>query len=247
MKKILLIAIVSFLSACSDPKEIVINKGGDIEANADKLKNLSLEDRQLLAGYIIRAEMGSVFGQSNSASYGVTVQEAIEKQKQFVAEQEKQIAEKKVVEEKVRAAEEKARQEYAEKEKQLNLAVDVVFVSYLSDVNDFGSRNATVVFKIVNKSDKDITGIKGIGVFYDKFGDEIYSSGLKIDFKDINGVLAQGAEYEYTGGTRINQFIDEEVKFATSSTADLKFEYRPEVVLFKDGTSIEAKTSNQKF
>ncbi|GEM_PF-3307525 len=27
MKKILLIAIVSFLSACSDPKEIVINKG----------------------------------------------------------------------------------------------------------------------------------------------------------------------------------------------------------------------------
>ena len=95
MKKILLIAIVSFLSACSDPKEIVINKGGDIEANADKLKNLSLEDRQLLAGYIIRAEMGSVLGQSNSASYGVTVQEAIEKQKQFVAEQEKQIAEKK--------------------------------------------------------------------------------------------------------------------------------------------------------
>ena len=90
-----MIAIVSFLSACSDPKEIGINKGGDIEANADKLKNLSLEDRQLLAGYIIRAEMGSVFGQSNSDSYGVTVQEAIEKQKQFVAEQEKQIAEKK--------------------------------------------------------------------------------------------------------------------------------------------------------
>lgn len=238
MKKILLIAMVALLTACSDPKDIVINKGEDIEAHADELKSLSDEDKQLLAGYIFRAEMGKAFtGKSDSGSYGITVREAIERQKQFIAEKAKQEAERK-------AAEEKARQEYAEKEKILNSAVSVVFVSHSPSVSDFGSREATVVFRIINKSDKEITGIKGVAIFYDKFGDEIYGSRLKVDFQEINGVLAKGAEYEYSGRVHINQFMDNEVKFATTPTADLKFEYRPETVLFKDGTSIEAKAPN---
>ena len=85
MKKLLISVLVSvvLLAGCTDVKDVVINKKEDIEAYSADLKKLSDEDKNLLAGYLIRAEVGGLFGVK--ADYGVTVGEAISKQKEFIA------------------------------------------------------------------------------------------------------------------------------------------------------------------
>ena len=235
MKKLILTCFVAlFLAACSDPKSLVLNNKEDIELHSNELKTLSDEDKQLLAAYIIRAEMaGVIAGIPTSDTYGITVGEAIERQKRFIADQEKSESERK-------AAEEKAQQEYTQKEALMNAAAPFVFVSHEKKVDEYESITAEVVFTVTNKSDKDIIGTKGVAIFYDKFGDELYRTNLKLDFADIGGVLPVGKDYTFDGSTPINRFMDNAMKFADTPTSELTFKYQPEVVLFKDGTSIRA-------
>ena len=236
MKKIILAGFIAlFLAACSDPKSIVLNNKEDVELHSSELKTLNDEDKQLLASYIIRVEMSRIMpGLSNNDGYGVTVGEAIERQKRFITEQEKAEAERK-------NAEQKAQQEYTQKETLMNAAAPFVFVSHEKRVDEYDSITAEVVFTVTNKSDKDIIGTKGTAIFYDKFGDELYRTNLKLDFSDIGGVLPIGRDYTFDGSTPINRFMDNAMKFASTPTSELTFKYQPEVVLFKDGTSIRAE------
>lgn len=59
MKKLLISVLVSvaLLAGCTDVEDVVINKKEDIEAYSADLKKLSDEDKNLLAGYFIRAEV----------------------------------------------------------------------------------------------------------------------------------------------------------------------------------------------
>ncbi len=88
MKKLLVAALVSaaFLAGCTDVKDVVISKKEDIEAHSDGLKKLPDEDKKLVLGYFLRAEGNGLFGEK--AEYGVTVGEAIKRQKEFIAKQE---------------------------------------------------------------------------------------------------------------------------------------------------------------
>lgn len=101
MKKLLVAALVSaaFLAGCTDVKDVVISKKEDIEAHSDDLKKLPDEDKKLVLGYFLRAEGNGLFGEK--AEYGVTVGEAIKRQKEFIAKQEAVEAAKKAEIEKV--------------------------------------------------------------------------------------------------------------------------------------------------
>lgn len=99
MKKVFALAISAILLVgCTNPNDIVLNSKEDIEKHSEDFEKLSDEDRQLLAAYIIRVELGNLGGQDNKATYGVTVKEAIENQRVFAAEKER---EKKEAEEKL--------------------------------------------------------------------------------------------------------------------------------------------------
>lgn len=101
MKKLLIAAIVSvaFLAGCTDVKDVVINKKEDIETHSGDLKKLPDEDKKMVLGYFLRAEGNGLFGEK--AEYGVTVGEAIKRQKEFIAAQEAEETAKKAAAEKV--------------------------------------------------------------------------------------------------------------------------------------------------
>lgn len=101
MKKLLITAIVSaaILAGCTDVKDVVINKKEDIETHSGDLKKMPDEDKKLVLGYFLRAEGNGLFGEK--AEYGVTVGEAIKRQKEFIAAQEAEEAAKKAAAEKV--------------------------------------------------------------------------------------------------------------------------------------------------
>lgn len=101
MKKLLIAAMLSaaFLAGCTDVKDVVISKKEDIETHSGDLKKLPDEDKKLVLGYFLRAEGNGLFGEK--AEYGVTVGEAIKRQKEFIAKQEAEEVAKKAVAEKV--------------------------------------------------------------------------------------------------------------------------------------------------
>ena len=101
MKKLLIAAIVSaaVLAGCTDVKDVVINKKEDIETHSGDLKKLPDEDKKMVLGYFLRAEGNGLFGEK--AEYGVTVGEAIKRQKEFIAAQEAEETAKKAAAEKV--------------------------------------------------------------------------------------------------------------------------------------------------
>ena len=235
MKKLLAVALVAFLTACTDPKSIVLTKKEDIEKHAEDIKKLSDEDKKMLVAYVFRAELGGMFGGegNNKAIYGVPIGEAINNQKAFVAEQQKLELEKK-------AEEEKARQELEEKQRKLNEAVSVIFVEHHRTEGQFSFQKYDIFnFKIKNNSQKNITGIKGVAVFFDKFGDELKRVEMKNDFQDNGGKLAAGQDYTWQG--QMDVVLRDDEKLADTPTEDLKFVYEPDTVLFEDGTSLTTK------
>lgn len=101
MKKLLIAAMFSaaFLAGCTDVKDVVISKKEDIETHSGDLKKLPDEDKKLVLGYFLRAEGNGLFGEK--AEYGVTVGEAIKRQKEFIAKQGAAETAKKAAAEKV--------------------------------------------------------------------------------------------------------------------------------------------------
>ena len=79
----LLIAVaVAVLSGCSKPTEAVIPPDMSTwdKELAPVLKKLPDEDREKVAGYLMRAKVGEVFG-GKGVSLGTTVGQALEAQK----------------------------------------------------------------------------------------------------------------------------------------------------------------------
>lgn len=101
MKKLLIAAMLSaaFLVGCTDVKDVVISKKEDIETHSGDLKKLPDDDKKMVLGYFLRAEGNGLFGEK--AEYGVTVGEAIKRQKEFIAKQEAVETAKKAAAEKV--------------------------------------------------------------------------------------------------------------------------------------------------
>lgn len=80
-------------------KDVVISKKEDIETHSGDLKKLPDEDKKLVLGYFLRAEGNGLFGEKSE--YGVTVGEAIKRQKEFIAKQGAAETAKKAAAEKV--------------------------------------------------------------------------------------------------------------------------------------------------
>lgn len=101
MKKLLIATFVSiaFLAGCTDVKDVVISKKEDIETHSGDLKKLPDEEKKLVLGYFLRAEGNGLFGEKSD--YGVTVGEAIKRQKEFIAKQGAAETAKKAAAEKV--------------------------------------------------------------------------------------------------------------------------------------------------
>ena len=106
---------------------------------------------------------------------------------------------------------------------------------YIDKITDIGFQLA-----FENHSDKDIAGFKGIISFKDMFGDTIKNLTLSYD----DGVKAKSTA-KYEGSTAYHEFMAEDSKLLNTDLDKIKFEFKPSVIMFTDGTKIELKHSEQ--
>jgi hypothetical protein len=229
MNKLLVISLMLLtLTACSDPRKEVLPtdlSGESLNKFGEKIKDLPEDDKKLLAGYMMRAEMSKTFG-NEKVPVGITVQQAIDNQKSWVAKNE---AEEKA--QKAKAEKMKAEADAKKQEAKNALAVTVYDKQIIQ-----GDFDKSIVLRIdfQNKTNKTITAVKGIINFKDKFGDPVNS----MNFSETNLVIAPHQSEKRDLGRHLNEFMNDDKVFADTSLNDLTYEFIPDQILFDDGSKI---------
>ncbi|GEM_PF-6354532 len=117
--------------------------------------------------------------------------------------------------------------------KLVNESLNTTLITLKAERGNY-NKNLKIVVNFENLTDKNIKGIKGTAVFKDMFGDLI----KKITISSDDSVLAHET-FQYTGYMDINEFIDSDIKLATTSKEKIDFSFVPEIILFEDGSKIE--------
>lgn len=89
----------------------------------------------------------------------------------------------------------------------------------------------TFSFNLTNKTDKDITGVKGILELKDLFGDNIKTTRLSYD----EGIKA-GETKVYKVTIDYNQFMDEDMKLKSTDLDKMKCTFDVSTIIYSDGT-----------
>ena len=191
------------------------------QEDAKELQNeLDSSEVKLLIGSIFRL----TFAQKDLSK--MTYGEILEDGKAWKAEQDLKEAEEKALQEKA-ASEEASR---------ISRLKNVVIVTCFNkgfiegDYDDYISYG----FAIKNKTTKDIRAIKGSLLFTDLFDEEINTIRLTYDTPIKAGVTAN-----WNATTDYNRFMDKDVSLKNKDLNDLKVIWKPEKVIFMDGTTLE--------
>lgn len=92
----------------------------------------------------------------------------------------------------------------------------------------------TIELSVENTTDKELTGIKGRIVYFDKFGDQIISLGISDDQIDLPAGQTFTATYDWD----YNEFINEHNRFINGDLNDMTYKFRADTILFADGTTL---------
>ena len=191
-------------------------------------RDLTVEEVGLLQAFVMRNGFGDVLaGKTRDLPVGMTIGDMIEDQRTWVADQQKKGAD----DARARAEEERQR-------KELLQAVTVTVVEKGFKSGEFQDY-VTINVMYQNKSGKDIRGFKGSILFSDLFDVEITPFSISEDEP-----LPAGATKRQEWTLKYNQFIDNHVKLRNTALDSLKIEWRPQVILFADGTSVEVKSAS---
>jgi hypothetical protein len=210
-KTLLLIAAIALLSACTDPKSVVISTAdSDKEKMQEVMKKLSAEN-----------------------PLGVTVGDAIKQQNAWLEEQKIKEAEAAALKEKL-----KAERAAAEKQMQDTVTVTLVKKSTRTERGYSGiemDQHLDIVVGYKNNGEKPIAGVKGRLVIYDIFDKEITAFGISND-QDIE----PGKTVTWEGGRSLKYGMknSEDKQFAYMEDGKYKSKWEPAVIVFKDGSKI---------
>ena len=221
MKKgILLIGIVTLLISCSSPMDKKFNEKTakeDIVAIKEKIDSTEFK---LLAGSMMRLKF------KGEKIEEMTYSQILEDGKKWKIKQDKIEAEQK-------SLAEKAAKEQADKFKRLNEAVVIScfekgYTEY--DYEDY----ITFKFVIKNKSDKKIRAVKGVVTFTNLFDEKISLLNFVYD-KPIEA----GKEVNWNATTDYNKYKEKDKALKNKNLKDLKVIWKPEKIIFSDGTTLE--------
>lgn len=242
MKKTTIIALVlsTVLFGCGkDPKSTQfphdISTWKTDSEFTSAIKQLNEDDRKLLQGYMVAAVMSEAFG-GNGVPEGQTIGAAIEAQRTMIEAKARDEQEKAAKQEQAKRAQEDALAK-------MNSAVDAVLLTFKFVPADAGAKRYSDSFDIAigfrNKTDKEISGVKGVVILKDMFGEIIKAVRLSND----QPVPAKGKSI-YRGSIDYNQFIDSDKKLRSIDHKKMKFEWTPEIYVFDDGSKLEAAAIN---
>lgn len=224
-------------TGCSKPTDAVVPTdpkewNGEF---AQKIKNLSEADKSLLSAYLVRTQLGQVLGKQGMP-VGTTVGQAIDAQRQWVAEQDA----KKAAKQQLKAALE-AKQAATVAELSKTVVLTFMGQRYIPRNFDAGQidNRFSVRIGVKNLGTKAIKGIKLQLVFKDTFGEVISNRGV-----DIEHTIPPGAEYAWKGGRRINEYIDEDRKLMHLENGQFSTEMQPTMVVYADGSRVGGPDGN---
>lgn len=242
MKKITIIALVlsTILFGCGkDPKSTQfphdISTWKTDSEFTSAIKQLNEDDRKLLQGYMVAAVMSEAFG-GKGVPEGQTIGAAIDAQRTMIEAKARDEQEK-------AAKQEQAKRAHDDALSKMNDAVDAVLLTFKFVPADAGVKRYSDSFDIAvgfrNKTDKEISGVKGIVILKDMFGEIIKTVRLSND----HPVPAKGKSI-YRGSIDYNQFIDSDNKLRSIDHKKMKFEWTPEIYIFDDGSKLESAAMN---
>lgn len=237
MRWMILLLSLSLL-ACSGPRDAPLPKDLDkMESIKPVLEKLKPDERDLVTGYIMRHTLGAKFGSMFGVKIepipdGMTIGKAIDEQRAFIEKNKADEAAKKAEQEKAEAARKVLADQMAQILSAQLSKVDLHKASYRDfDVKDY----VKFTIEFDNRGSKDITGLKGIANFKDKFGDTISNLPIKIEQK-----ISAGKKVTVVLSKDFNQFVDEDRRLASIDASSVQFSISPDVILFADGTKFEA-------
>ncbi|MBN4047347.1 hypothetical protein JYU05_02280 [bacterium AH-315-P13] len=220
MKKLNYIIISILIFSCSSP----MNKKFNEETAKDDLAKITVKldstEIGLLAGTMLRLKL------QEENLEKMTYSEILDKGKEWKKEQDKIDAEQKAL----------AQKALKEEQERIKRLTESVLVSCYSkgysevDYQDY----ITYKFVIQNKSNKNIRAIKGGITFTNIFDEEITSLNFVYD-KSIEA----GEEVTWNATTEYNQFKSEDKTLKNKDLKDLKVIWKPEKIIFEDGTILE--------
>jgi len=241
--RILTILLCSFvLAACSGSKDTPLPRELDkMDTIKPAMEKLTAEERDLVAGYIMRhtigAKLGGLFGGKEGPGIpeGMTIGNAIEEQRKFKADAAIEEAKQQALKAKLHAEREAA-------QKQMREAVTVTLVSkklavehgYSGIVTD---ENLQVVFGYKNNTDKEVAGVKGYVSVKDLFDEEI--SGFQIS-NDTTIPAGQSTTWTGSRSVRFSLGSNKDRKLAELGDDKYKVVWEPEMIVFKNGTKLTA-------
>ncbi len=189
-----------------------------------EVRGLSVVEVQLLMGYILSHELGTLTGEQPPL-VGMTVGEMIDAHRSRIEQREEEEHEQAEL-----AAEAKA--EARAEEQVLREAVNLTVYEKSFSEGDWEDY-IRIKCRYENRSDKEIRAFQGVVRFKDIFGDLIYESSLK-----IADPVAAGAKGSWTGGIEYNQFMDDHKALRNTALEDMKIDWTPLTVIFADGTTL---------
>lgn len=241
MKNALILACVLIAAGCSNPKNTVlptdIEKLGSIKPAMEKL---SPDEKELLSGYLMRHAMSvaakGMFGiKPDPVPEGMTIGKAIEEQGEFVAKQKAKEAEEKALKAKLQAEREQAQATMRDA-----VLVTVVSKKAIKETGFGGmvlDEHLSVTFGYKNNSGKDIAGVKGTVDIEDLFGDQLVGFNISND-----STIKAGGTSTWSGGRSLKygHNKDNDQKFLELPEEKYKVVWKPEMVVFTDGTKLTA-------
>ncbi len=246
MKKVLALAVVCFLVACSNPKDIVLGPEPlkTLESNGDSIRKLSEEDRKLLVGFMMAHEALKNLGGSKDLPTltGLTVGEVLAKAQEWKKKQAEQAEEEKKRQQEVEALQKKVEAERKAIADRISSVITVAVVSKRVLPEDMDARRfedqLVINYAVKNKGDKDIRLLKGKMEFFDAAGDKI--GYLPLTFEER--ISEHKTVNTDTGSLwRVRSYGPADIKKIAYAQSDgMTTKFKPESIAFADGEVIKA-------
>jgi hypothetical protein len=224
MKRVHLLLMCCFVLICSSctptkSKRVTEENRDRILSEISTTKDLTDEERQLIAAYLMRTGVAEVFrGGKPGLPVGKTINEILDEQRKWVAQEKQEEDRQKQLAAAVVA-----------KQAEMRSIVGVALYSLVAK-QGFAFDGAEVGYAYENRSTKDIRAFEGRIEFKDILGNELADVSLKVLNPIKAGEKASVSAnlwFEAYGGLRGKRFDD------------VKIEWRPTKILFSDGTLAE--------
>ncbi|KAB1231648.1 hypothetical protein [Chryseobacterium viscerum] len=222
MKKIVIVASLIFLTACSNPTSKKYNEATITEdlKEIGESKKWNEKEAGLFAGWLIRAKL------KGESLENKTYQNILDEAKKFKAEED--------------ALAEKAKKEAEERKQKMKNAVTVTIFAkeYVPSNFDAGRLEDYNLFKyaLQNKSSKEIKAAKISFKIFNALGEQIGDS-YSMDFTDDR--IAANTTFKGDAAFDYNQFSNDDKKIASAKFEDLIFDFDVQKVVYTDGSVLE--------